>query len=138
MLRVWSSQTNVFFPFQFLIYLWFAFRSLAFLLDWAQMLDLDFGLIRQNISINKASFQNQECPLSLESGKLWLNSYICWISITSNWFYSQQFSLTYSKNILSGFSLGGTRKRRKKYLLIQQNFFINKYFCFSLFQSEKI
>ena len=31
--------------------------NIAFLLDWAQMLDLDFGLIQQNISIKKASFQ---------------------------------------------------------------------------------
>ena len=47
---------------------------LAFLLDWAQMLDLDFGLNRQNIFIKKASFQFQGCPLSLKSGKLGLNS----------------------------------------------------------------
>ena len=33
--------------------------NIAFLLDWAQMLDLDFGLIQQNISIQKASFQYQ-------------------------------------------------------------------------------
>ena len=75
--------------------------NIAFLMDWAQMSDLDFGLIRQNISIKKASFHYQGCPLSLKSGKLWLNSYVYWISITSNWFYSQQFSLPYSKNILS-------------------------------------
>ena len=31
--------------------------TIAFLLDWTQMLDLDFGLIQQNISIKKASFQ---------------------------------------------------------------------------------
>ena len=31
--------------------------NIAFLLDWAQMSDLDFGLIQQNISIKKASFQ---------------------------------------------------------------------------------
>ncbi len=30
--------------------------NIAFLLDWAQMSDLDFGLIQQNISIKKASF----------------------------------------------------------------------------------
>jgi hypothetical protein len=48
--------------------------NIAFLMDWAQMSDLDFGLIRQNISIKKASFHYQGCPLSLKSGKLWLNS----------------------------------------------------------------
>ena len=32
--------------------------------------DLDFGLIRQNIPIKKASFHYQGCPLSLKSGKL--------------------------------------------------------------------
>ena len=31
--------------------------NIAFLLDIAQMSDLDFGLIQQNISIKKASFQ---------------------------------------------------------------------------------
>ena len=31
--------------------------NIAFLLDIAKMLDLDFGFIQQNISINKASFQ---------------------------------------------------------------------------------
>ena len=30
--------------------------NVAFLIDWAQMSDLDFGLIQQNISIKKASF----------------------------------------------------------------------------------
>ena len=50
--------------------------NIAFLLDWAQTSDLDFGLIQQNISIKKASFQYQRCPLSFKSGKLWLNSYI--------------------------------------------------------------
>ena len=89
--------------------------NIAFLLDWAQMSDLDFGLIRQNISIKKASFHYQGCPLSLKSGKLWLNSYVYWISITSNWFYSRQFSLPYSKNILLVFSFRGDKKRRKKY-----------------------
>ena len=74
--------------------------NIAFFLDWAQMSDLDFGLIRQNISIRKASFRYQWCPLSLKSGKLWLNSYVYWISITSYWFYSQQFSLPYSKMLL--------------------------------------
>ena len=28
--------------------------NIAFLMDWAQISDLDFGLIRQNISIKKA------------------------------------------------------------------------------------
>ena len=69
--------------------------NIAFFWEWAQMSDLDFGLIRQNISNKKASFHYQGCPLSLKSGKLWLNSYIYWISITSNWFYSQQFSQPY-------------------------------------------
>ena len=72
--------------------------NIAFLLDWVQMLDLDFGLIRQNISIKKASFHYQGCPLFLKSGKLWLNSYVYWISIPSNWFNSQQFSLPYTEN----------------------------------------
>ena len=58
--------------------------NIAFLLDWAQMSDLDFGLIQQNISIKKASFQYQGCPLSFKSGKLWLNSYIFKIRIPSN------------------------------------------------------
>jgi hypothetical protein len=31
--------------------------NIAYLLDWAQMSDLDFGLIQQNIFIKKASFQ---------------------------------------------------------------------------------
>ena len=44
--------------------------NIAFLLDLAQMSDLDFGLIQQNISIKKASFQYQGCPLSFKSGKL--------------------------------------------------------------------
>ena len=30
---------------------------IAFLLEWAQISDLDFGLIQQNISTKKASFQ---------------------------------------------------------------------------------
>ena len=58
--------------------------NIAFLLDWAQMSDLDFGLIQQNISIKKASFLYQGCPLSFKSGKLWLNSYIFKIRIPSN------------------------------------------------------
>ena len=70
--------------------------NIGFLMDWAQMSDLDFGLIRQNISIKKASFHYKGCPLSLKSGNLWLNLYV-----TSDWFYSQQFWLPYSKNILS-------------------------------------
>ena len=60
------------------------------MIGWAQMSDLDFGLIQQNISNKNASFHYQGCPLSLKSGKLWLNSYVYWISITSNWFYSQE------------------------------------------------
>ena len=36
----------------------------VFLMDWAQMVDIDFGLIHQNISIKRASFQYQGCPLS--------------------------------------------------------------------------
>ena len=58
--------------------------NIAFLLDIAQMSDLDFGLIQQNISIKKASFQYQGRPLSFKSCKLWLNSYIFRIRITSN------------------------------------------------------
>ena len=46
--------------------------NIAFLLNWA---DLDFGLIRQNIFNKKASSHYQGCPISLKSGKLWLNSY---------------------------------------------------------------
>ena len=111
--------------------------NIAFLLDISQMSDLDFGLIRQNISNEKASFQYLGCPLSLKSGKLWLNSYIYWISITSNWLYSQQFSLPYSKNILLVFLLGGTRKKRKKYLSIRQNFSNKKMFLFSPFPIRK-
>ena len=102
--------------------------NIAFLMDWAQMSDLDFGLIRQNISIKKASFHYQGCPLSLKSGKLWLNSYIYRIRITSNWFYSQQFSLPYSR---------GTRKKRKKYWSIWQNFSIKKIFLFPPFPIRK-
>ena len=97
--------------------------NIAFLLDWAQIKDLDFGLIRQNISIKKTSFHYQECPFSLKSGKLWLNSYVCWISITSNWFYSQQFSLPYSKNILSVCSFRGDKKKKKKILVNPTEFF---------------
>ena len=55
--------------------------NIAFLLEWAQISDLDFGLIQQNISTKKASFQYQGCPLSFKSGKLWLNSYIFKIRI---------------------------------------------------------
>ena len=58
--------------------------NIAFLLDIAQMSDSDFGLIQQNISIKKASFQYQGRPLSFKSCKLWLNSYIFRIRITSN------------------------------------------------------
>ena len=87
--------------------------NIAFLLDWAQMSDLDFGLINHNIAIKKASFHYQECPLPLKSGKLWLDSYIYWIGITSNWFYSQQFSLPYSKNILLVFPFRGDKKKKK-------------------------
>ena len=58
--------------------------NIAFLLDLAQILDLDFGLIQQNTSPQKASFQYQGCPLSLKNGKLRLNSYIFRIRITSN------------------------------------------------------
>ena len=97
--------------------------NIAFLMDWAQMSDLDFGLIRQNISIRKASFHYQGCPLSLKSGKLWLNSYVYWISITSNWFYSQQFSLPYSKNILSVCPFRGDKKKKKKVLVNPTEFF---------------
>ena len=43
--------------------------NIAFLMDRAQMSDLDFGSIHQNISIKKASFHYQGCPLSLKSGK---------------------------------------------------------------------
>ena len=97
--------------------------NIAFLLDWAEMFDLYFGLIRQNISIQKASFYYQGCPLSLKSGKLWLNSYIYWISITSNWFFSQQFSLSYSKNILSVYPFRGDKKKTKKVLVNPTEFF---------------
>ena len=38
--------------------------NIAFLICWAQMSDLDFGLIWQNISNKKASFHYQGCPLS--------------------------------------------------------------------------
>ena len=58
--------------------------NIAFLMDWDQMVDLHFGWIHQNISIKNASFHYQVCPLSLKSGKLWLNSYIYRIRITSN------------------------------------------------------
>ena len=91
--------------------------NIAFLMDWAQISDLDFGLIRQNISIKKPSFHYQGCPLSLKSGKLWLNSYVYWIIITSNWFYSQQFSLPYSKNILLVCPFRGDKKKKKKVLV---------------------
>ena len=97
--------------------------NIAFLIGWAQMSDLDFGLIRQNISNKKASFQYQGCPLSLKSGKLWLNSYVHWISITSSWFYSQQFSLPYSKNILSVWSFRGDKKKKKKVFVNPTEFF---------------
>jgi hypothetical protein len=97
--------------------------NIAFLMDWAQISDLDFGLIRQNTSIKKASFHYQGCPLSLKSGKLWLNSYVYWISITSNWFYSQQFSLPYSKNILSVCPFRGDKKKKKKVLVNPTEFF---------------
>ena len=97
--------------------------NIDFLMDWAQISDLDFGLIRQNISIKKASFHYQGCPLSLKSGKLWLNSYVYWISITSNWFYSQQFSLPYSKNILLVWPFRGDKKKRKKVLDNPTEFF---------------
>ena len=39
--------------------------NIAFLMDWAQMADLDFGLIQQKNFIKKASFHYQGCPLSL-------------------------------------------------------------------------
>ena len=44
--------------------------NIAFLLDIAQMSDLDFGLIQQNVSIKNTSFQYQGGPLSFKSGKL--------------------------------------------------------------------
>ena len=97
--------------------------NIAFLMDWDQMADLDFGLIHQNVSIKKASFHYQGCPLSLKRGKLWLNSYVYWISITSNWFYSQQFSLPYSKNILSVCPFRGDKKKKKKVLVNPTEFF---------------
>ena len=97
--------------------------NITFLSDWAQTSHLDFGLIRQNISIKKASFQYQGCPLSLKSCNLWLNSYRHWISITSSWFYSQQFSLPYSKNILSVWSFRGDKKKKKKVFVNPTEFF---------------
>ena len=112
--------------------------NIAFLMDWGQMSNLDFSLIRQNISIKKASFQYQGCPLSLKSGKLWLNSYIYWISISSDWFYRHQFSLPYSKNILSIWPFRGDKKKIKKSIrYIRQNFSIKKIFLFLLLQSKK-
>ena len=112
--------------------------NITFLMDWVQMTDLDFGLMHQNISIKKASFHYQGCPLSLKSGKLWLNSYVYWISITTNWFYSQQFSLPYSKNILSVCPFRGDKKNKKKsYILIQQNFSIKEIYLFSPFLVRK-
>jgi hypothetical protein len=126
----WFSNKNMFWAFyNFILILKHINKdisrtsNIAFLLDWAQMSDLDFGLIRQNISIKKASFQYQGCPLSLKSGKLWLNSYVYWISITSNWFYSQQFSLPYSKNILSVWPFRGDKKKKKKVLVNPTEFF---------------
>jgi len=97
--------------------------NIAFLIGLAQMSDFDFGLIRQNISNKKASFQYQGCPLSLKSGKLWLNSYVHWISIASSWFYSQQFSLPYSKNILSVWSFRGGKKKKKSVFVNPTEFF---------------
>ena len=119
------NKSFVHFPiWQFFIYFDSSRTSnIAFLLDWAQMSDLDFGLIRQNISNKKASFQYQGCPLSLKSGKLWLNSYVHWISITSSWFYSQQFSLPYSKNILSVWPFRGDKKKKKKVFVNPTEFF---------------
>jgi hypothetical protein len=78
------------------------------------MSDLDFGLIQQNISIKKALFQYQGCPLSLKSGKLWLNSYIFRIRMTSNYLYSQQFSLPYSKIILLVSIFREDKKKKKR------------------------
>ena len=62
------------------------------------MSDLDFGLIQQNNRIFPSTRLNSNIngALSLKSGILWLNCYVYWISITSNWFYSQQFSLPYT------------------------------------------
>ena len=95
--------------------------SIAFLMDWAQM-DLDFGLIRQNISIKKAPLLRVP-----SSSKVWLNSYLYRIRITTNSFYSQQSSLPY---ILLVCLFRGKRKRRKKYWLIHQNVSIKNIFVF--------
>ena len=97
--------------------------NIAFLMDWAQMSDLGFGLIHRNITIKKAPFHHQECPLSWKSGKLWSNSYIFRIRITSNWLYSQQFSLPYFMIILSVCLFKGDKKKKKKVLVNLSEFF---------------
>ena len=117
------SEPKLRIPFGNFVFYMSWMSNIAFLMDWAQISDLDFGLIRQNTSIKKASFHYQGCPLSLKSGKLWLNSYVYWISITSNWFYSQQFSLPYSKNILSVCPFRGDKKKKKKVLVNPTEFF---------------
>ena len=100
------------------------FPSKNILMDWAQM-DLDFGLIRQNISIKKAPLLRVP-----SSSKVWLNSYLYRIRITTNSFYSQQFSLPYSKNILL---VWGEKKKKKKVLVNPSECFHQKISFFSPF-----
>ena len=56
--------------------------NIAFLTDWAQIADLDFGLIHKNISIKEGLIPLLRVPFLKKSSKVWLNSYFY---ITSNW-----------------------------------------------------
>ena len=89
----------------------------AFLMDWAQMADLDFGLIHQ-----KDFIPLLRVPSFFKNGKLWSNSYIYRRRITSNWLYSQQFSfLTKIQNCIS-------EKTRKKIVLLSFKKFVKTQF----------
>ena len=88
-------------------------------MDWAQMSDLDFGLIRQNISIKKAS---SRVPSFFEKWQIEI----------------KQFSLPYAKNILSVCPFRGGQEKEEKSISQSDGIFpLKKYFCFLLFQSEK-
>ena len=60
------------------------------------------------------------------------------LGVTSNLFYSQQFSLPYSKNILLVCPVrGGQEKEEKSIIQSDRIFPLKKYFCFLLFSIRK-
>jgi len=98
--------------------------NIAILLEWAQISDLDFGLIQQNISTKKASFQYQGCPLSFKSGKLWLNSYIFEIRIPIQINFIANSSHYPIPRLFCWFLFsGGDKKKKKRWLANPTEFF---------------